>query len=158
VNKMSRDKYHKFALPKILYDLKQGYPNNIFLRKLQGAAQSTTKTWRPTQYYLNMLIENLEKVEPSEPEEKSKIVVHESSEPDRKLDCYILTEDSSDKYSLELVPWSEIMYMPVVPTKPFDLFEIVAIILCEISFWGDTEQELLELIDTMKEQLNDRNS
>lgn len=66
-----------------------------------------------------------------------------------------LRDESNADYSIDLVPWNEIIDLKVLNETDLDMHHVIACILWEITFWGFTHKEINKQIKKLKKSIDD---
>jgi len=65
----------------------------------------------------------------------------------------LIDTNTKENYAIDLVPWEQIIDMPVQIECDIDVREMVAYILYEITFWGFTAEEIHKQIKKTKQSI-----
>lgn len=78
-------------------------------------------------------------------------VIVDGGSTEQSIHVGLLEHSTEDKFSLDLIPWNQLIDLPVENKTPTDLHETVAHIIWEITFWGTTAHEIDKQIDHMQQ-------
>ena len=77
-------------------------------------------------------------------------VIVDGDSTEQSVHVGLFEHSTKDKYSLDLIPWNQLIDLPVENKISTDLHETAAHIIWEITFWGITAREIDKQIDHMQ--------